>query len=132
MMDNFTQILQWLPTAMEAPSTSGHFGGVTPFKVQVKFYIPLFESQIDVYTLEKWLSLLEGYFFVQNFSNSDKITFTILKALPHVIYWWETYCEKHSKDESTILGEDPLGKLFLMPSSRNTNLLETMLTSTRD
>jgi hypothetical protein len=103
-MDNFTQILRWLPTLMEAPSTGSHFRGATPFKVQVKFYIPLFEIQIDVDTLEKWLTLTEGYFFVQNFSNSEKITFTILKALPHVRYWWETYCEKHAKYESAIVG----------------------------
>jgi hypothetical protein len=43
----------WLPTTMEAPSTSGHFGGVTPFNVQFKFYITLFEGQIDTDALEK-------------------------------------------------------------------------------
>jgi hypothetical protein len=47
MMDNFTQILRWFPTTMEAPSTNSHFRGVTPFKVQVNFDIPLFEGQID-------------------------------------------------------------------------------------
>jgi hypothetical protein len=57
--------------------------------------------------LEKWLSLLEGYFSVQNFSNSEKITFVLLKSLPHVRYWWETYYEKHVKDESTIFGPEP-------------------------
>jgi hypothetical protein len=41
------------------------FGGVTPFKVQVNFDIPLFEGQIDAYALEKWLNLLEGYYSVQ-------------------------------------------------------------------
>jgi hypothetical protein len=45
MMDNFTQILRWFPTTMEAPSTNSHFGGVTPFKVQVNFDIPLFEGR---------------------------------------------------------------------------------------
>jgi hypothetical protein len=92
---------------MEAPSTNSHFRGVMPFKVQVNFDIPLFEGQIDVDALEKWLSLLEGYFSVQNFSNSEKITFVLLKALPHVKYWWETYCEKHVKDESAIFGPGP-------------------------
>jgi hypothetical protein len=47
MMDNFTHILRWLPTG-DASSSSGHFGGATPFKVQVNFDIPLFEIQIDV------------------------------------------------------------------------------------
>ena len=41
MMDNFAQILQRLPTD-GAPSSSNHSGGTTPFKVQVKFYIPIF------------------------------------------------------------------------------------------
>jgi hypothetical protein len=52
MMDNFTQILRWLPIATEAPSTKNHFGGVKPFKVQFNFDIPLFKGQIDVHALE--------------------------------------------------------------------------------
>jgi hypothetical protein len=76
---------------VEAPSTRNHFGGVTPFKVQVKFDIPLFEGQIDAYALEKWLNLLEGYYSVQIFFDNEKITFTLLKSLPHVKYWWESY-----------------------------------------
>ena len=36
MMDNFSQILQWLPTGGASASRS-HFGGATPFKVQVNF-----------------------------------------------------------------------------------------------
>jgi hypothetical protein len=89
---------------MEAPSTYMHFKGATPFKVQVKFDIPLFEGQIDTKDLEKLLSMLEGNLFVQNFSNSEKITFTLLKSLPHVRYWWETYFEKHVRDSRTKLG----------------------------
>jgi hypothetical protein len=63
--------------------------------------------------LEKWLSLLEGYFSVQNFSNSEKITFTLLKSLPHVRDWWETYCEKHVEDESAIFGPGPTWETFV-------------------
>ena len=44
MMDNFAQILQRLPIG-EASSSSDH---ATPFKVQVNFYIPLFEVPIYV------------------------------------------------------------------------------------
>jgi hypothetical protein len=65
---------------------------VTPFKVQVNFDIPLFEGQIDADALEKWLNLLEGYYSVQKkFPTSKKITFALLKSLPHVKYWWESY-----------------------------------------
>jgi hypothetical protein len=91
MMENFAHILQRLPIATCTSSSSGHFGGTSPFKVQFNFDIPIFEGQIDADALEKWLNLLEGYFFVQNFSNRENITFALLKALPHVKHWWETY-----------------------------------------
>jgi hypothetical protein len=61
MMDNFAQILRRLPTE-EASSSSGH---ATPFKVHVNFDIPLFEGLIDAYVVDKWLNLLEGYFYSQ-------------------------------------------------------------------
>jgi hypothetical protein len=63
--------------------------------------------------LEKWLSLLEGYFFVQNFSNNERITFALLKALPYVGDWWENYCEKHVVDDSTIFGPGPTWEAFV-------------------
>ena len=44
MMDNFARILQQMPTAVDAPSTSSRFGDTTPFKVQFNFDIPLFEA----------------------------------------------------------------------------------------
>jgi hypothetical protein len=46
MMDNFSQILQRLPTG-DTSSSNSHSGGTTPFKVQVNFDIPIFEGQID-------------------------------------------------------------------------------------
>jgi hypothetical protein len=83
MMDNFTQILRRLPTG-DASSSSG---GTAPFMVQINFDIPIFEGQIDADVVDKWLNLLEGYFFVHNFSNRENITFSLLKAIPHVKYW---------------------------------------------
>jgi hypothetical protein len=90
-----------------------HFGGTSPFKVQVNFDIPVFEGQIDVDALEKWLNLLEGYFSVHNFSDREKITFALLKALPHVKHWWETYWEKSSTEESGIYGVEPTWDFFV-------------------
>jgi hypothetical protein len=107
IMDNLSHILQRLSTTVAVPSTSSHFGGEIPFKVQVNFDIPLFECHRDVDALGKWLSLLEGYFFIQNSSNSETITSALLKSLPHVRYWWETYCEKHVENKSTIFGPKP-------------------------
>jgi hypothetical protein len=72
MMENFSHILQCLPIASGASSSSGHFGGTSPFKVQVNFDIPVFEGQIDAEALEKWLTLLEGYFSVHNFSTKKR------------------------------------------------------------
>jgi hypothetical protein len=83
MMDNFAQILQRLPTDI----TSYLSGGTAPFKVQINFNIPIFEGHIDAYVVDKWLNLLEGYFSVHNFSNREKITFALLKVVPHVKYW---------------------------------------------
>jgi hypothetical protein len=91
MMENFSHILQRLPIIAGTSSSSDQFGGTSPFKVQVNFDIPVFGGQIDGEALEKWLTLLEGYFSVHNFSDKEKITLALLKALPHVKHWWETY-----------------------------------------
>jgi hypothetical protein len=57
--------------------------------------------------------LLEGYFFVYNFSDREKITFVILKALPHVKHSWETYSEKNSIEEYGIFGVEPTWDFFM-------------------
>jgi hypothetical protein len=98
MMDSFTQILRWLPTG----DTSSSSGGTNPFKVQINFDIPIFEGQIEADAVEKWLNLLEGYFFVHNFSNREKITFALLKFIPHVKYWWENFCEQKEIEEPSL------------------------------
>ena len=68
MMDSFAQILRRLPTGNAYSSNRS----ITPFKVQINFNIPIFEGHIDVDVVDKWLNLLEGYFFVHNFSNKEK------------------------------------------------------------
>jgi hypothetical protein len=113
MMDNFSHILQRLLITVDASSSSSHFGGTSPFKVQVKFDIPVFEGQIDAEALEKWLTLLEAYFSVHNFFNKENITFALLKVLPHGKHSWETYCEKISTKESGIYGVDPRWDFFV-------------------
>jgi hypothetical protein len=83
MMDSFAQILRRLPTG-DASSSNGV---VIPFKVQINFDIPIFEGHIEFDVVDKWLNLLEGYFSFHNFSNREKITFALLKVIPHVKYW---------------------------------------------
>jgi hypothetical protein len=107
MMENFSHVLQCLPIASDTYSSRGHFGGTSPFKVQVNFDIPIFEGQIDVYALDKWLNLLEDYFSVHNFSDREKIISALLKALLHVKHWRETYWEQSSTKEFGINGAKP-------------------------
>jgi hypothetical protein len=95
MMDSFTQILRQLPTC-DASSSSV---GTAPIKVQINFNIPIFEGQIDEDVVDKWLNLLEGNFFVHNFLNRENITFSLLKAIPHVNDWWEAFCEQKETGE---------------------------------
>jgi hypothetical protein len=58
MMENFSHILQCFLIETCASSSRDHFGGTSPFKAQVNFDIPIFEGQIDVNALEKWLNIL--------------------------------------------------------------------------
>jgi hypothetical protein len=113
MIENFAHILQCLSITTGTSSSSSHFGGTSPFKVQVNFDIPIYEGQIDADSLKKWLNLLEGYFSVQNFSNREKITFTLLKALHHVKHWWETYWDQISTEEYGIYGVEPTWDFFV-------------------
>jgi hypothetical protein len=129
MMENFAHILQGLPIAVGTSSLSSHFGGTSPFKVQVNFDIFVFEGQIDAKALDKWLNLLEGYFFVHNFFDRENITFTLLKSLPHVKHWWKTYSEQISTEESGIYGVEPTWDFFVDAVRNNITLLETMRTN---
>jgi hypothetical protein len=107
MMENVSHILQCLPIEIGAYSSNNHFGNTSSFKVQVDFDIPVFEGQIDVDSLDKWLNLLEGYFYVHNFFDREKITFALLKSFPHVKHLWETYWEQSSTEDSGIYGVEP-------------------------
>jgi hypothetical protein len=84
-----------------------------PSRYKLILIFPYLKVKIDADALEKWLNLLEGYFFVQNFFDREKITFALLKALPHVKHWWETYWEKSSTEESGIYGVEPTWDFFV-------------------
>ena len=107
MMDSFTQILLRIPTVTSVSSTSSRFRDATPFKVQVNFDIPLFEGNIDADALDNWLNVLKGYFSIHNFFDTEKNTFALLKAVPHVQNLWGTYCEKNSIDEYGMFETNP-------------------------
>ena len=39
-----------------------------------------------------------------NFFDREKITFALLKVVPHVKDWWETYYEQASIEDSEMFG----------------------------
>ena len=92
---------------------SSRFKYENPFKVYVNFDIPLFEGHINADALDNWLNVLEGYFSIHNFSNGEKITFTLLKAVPHVRNWWGTNWDKKSLDESIMFETNPTWASFV-------------------
>jgi hypothetical protein len=108
MMDNFAKILRRLSTS----NTSTSNRGATPSNVQINFDIPIFKGQIDVDVVDKWLNLLEGYFSYHNFSDRENITFALLKVIPHVKYWWETFYDKKETKGSTLFVVAPTWGFF--------------------
>jgi hypothetical protein len=52
-------------------------------------------------------------FLCPQFFDREKITFALLKVVPHVKYWWETYCEKNSTEESGMFGVEPTWDFFM-------------------
>jgi hypothetical protein len=58
------------------------------------------------------LNFLEWYFSLHNFSNRENITFALLKAVPHVKVWWDTYFEQRAIEESTIFVITPTWDSF--------------------
>ena len=54
----------------------------------------------------------------------------LLKALPHVKHWWETYWDKSSKEEYGIYGAKPTWDFFVDVVKEHITLLETIMTTT--
>jgi len=59
------------------------------------------------------VELLEGYFFVHDFSNRENIIFSLHKVVPHVKDWWETYHEKNESDGSEFFWAEPTWVSFV-------------------
>ena len=52
-------------------------------------------------------------FFGLYFSDRDNITFTLLKTIPHVKDWWDTYYEQTSRGEFEMFGTKPTWESFV-------------------
>jgi hypothetical protein len=63
---------------------------------------------IDANVVDKWLNPLEGYFSVHNFFDRENINFSLLKVIPHVKDWWDTYSKKRAIEESEIFVASPI------------------------
>ena len=57
---------------------------------------------MDADVVDKWLNLVEGYFSIHKFSNRENITLVLLKAVPHVKDWWETFYEQKEIEEPSL------------------------------
>ena len=128
-MDNFAQILQRLPTG-GASASSSHSGGVTPFKVQVNFDIPIFEGQIDADAVDRWLNLLEGYFSVHDFSERRRLFLHSSKLPPMSRTGGKPTVRKRTRHNPLSSRPYPLGILSETPSMNNTIPWGAMRTST--
>jgi hypothetical protein len=56
--------------------------------------------------------MLEGHFSVDNFFDREKIAFALLKVVPHVKDWWDTYFEQRDTKESEIFAVAPTWDSF--------------------
>jgi hypothetical protein len=57
--------------------------------------------------------MLEGYYSIQKKIDSGKITFALLKFLPHVRAWWEGYWERYTANEYTPFKREPTWETFV-------------------
>jgi len=129
MMDNFAEILQRLPKG-DTSTSSNYFGSITPFKVQVNFDIPIFEGQIDADVIDKWLNLLDGYFFVHYFSVRKISLFHFSKQPPTSRTSGKPTTTRRMKVRAHYFQPHPLGIHSEMPSRRSTTLPRAMRTNT--
>jgi hypothetical protein len=113
-----------LPTINDASSLREHFGSASPFKVQVNFYIPIFEVQIDAIGLEKWLNL-STTFPIGKISHFCSLRMPPMSNISGILTMIKT-----TKRNLEYLGLIPLGTLLWMPSRNNITLLETTTTNT--
>jgi hypothetical protein len=57
--------------------------------------------------------LLEDYYSIQTFADNENIIFSLLKSLPHVISWWESYWDRYTTNKSTLFGREPTWETFV-------------------
>ena len=68
--------------------------------MQVNFNIPTFQGEIDAETVDDKLPKLERYFCVNNFSDIEKVNFSLLKDENHVKLVWEAHLTTEENQEA--------------------------------
>ena len=76
------------------------------------------------------VNLLEGYFSVYNFSDREKITFSLLKVVPHVKDGWKPTVSKLPRRNVACFPPYPPGHLLWMLLRSNITLSEAMMINT--
>jgi hypothetical protein len=129
MIHNFSQILQRLPTG-SASTSNNHYGGATPFNVQINFDIPIFEGQIDADVIDSWFNLLERYFSVHDFFDQKGLFLHSLKSPPMSRIGGKPTGRNRERGNPLCSRSHPLGILFEMPSRNNIIFWRAMRTNT--
>jgi hypothetical protein len=124
MMDSFAQILRWLTTG-DASLLSG---GATPFKVQINFYILIFEGQIDANVVDKWLNLLEGYILSVTFRKEKILLLRSSKSFPMSKIGGKISVSKRKQRNPHYLQSRPPGIPLRILLRNNTTLSKVMTT----
>ena len=74
-------------------SSSTHIPSIqSPFKVESKVRIKVFEGRMDVESLETWIQALEVYFSCQAYTDEQQVLFARLKMGRKSLLWWESFC----------------------------------------
>ena len=84
--------------------------GFNPIIIRMLFAVTSFQQDADA--LDKWLNMLEGYFFVHQFSDRENITFTLLKYVPMSNISGKLIGSKVQQKSLEYMGSIPLG-IFL-------------------
>ncbi len=128
-MDNFAQILQWFPTD-NASTCNNHSRGATPFKVQVKFDIPIFEGKIDADAIYIWFNLLEGYFLFMIFTSGKRLISHLSKSSTTSRASGKPNSSRRTRGNPHYFQTHPLEICSGMPSRRSTTLSGAMRINT--
>ena len=78
---NFTFSSNVIPPPQLASSSTHIPSAQSPFRVELKVEIKVFEGRMDAESLETWIQALEVYFSCQAYTNEQRVMFARLKMV---------------------------------------------------